>query len=237
MTVTGPSTSSSRPLSAAILAAGLVLSGLFIGTGFYKGRKADRYVSVKGFAERMVQADRIAWNLSYRSDGQQLDPAIRAALADEKKVREFLKKNGVKDEEISAQPPRVESSYGTNGVSSYTVNSTFLISSSDVTKITALIGKLSELLSAGVALSGWEPPMYYFTKLNEIKPQMIAEATKDARRAAEQFAADSGSRVGGIRTASQGFFSFEGENSGMPEINQIAKKARVVISADYYLVD
>ena len=60
---------------------------------------------------------------------------------------------------------------------------------------------------------------------------------EDARRAAEQFAADSGSRVGGIRTASQGFFSFEGENSGMPEINQISKKARVVISADYYLVD
>ncbi len=229
--------SASRALPAAILAAGIVLAGVFVGTGFYKGRKADRFVSVKGFAEREVKADRIAFNLSFRSDGQQLDPAIHAALADEKKVREFLKKNGVTDGEISVQPPRVESTYGNNGVGSYSVNSTFLISSSDVPRITALISKLSDLLSAGVALSGWEPPMYYFTKLNEIKPQMIAEATKDARRAAEQFAADSGSRVGGIRTASQGFFSFEGENSGMPEINQIAKKARVVISADYYLVD
>lgn len=233
-----PENRSSITIAALILSAGVALAGLFAGTGFYKGRKADRYVSVKGFAERAVQANRATWNLTFRSDGHTLDAAIRAALDDDRKVREFLRKNGMEDGEISAQPPRVESVYNPGpGGASYTVNSSYLVSTGKVEKLTALIGKLTDLLSAGVALSGWDPPMYLYTTLNEIKPQMIAEATKDARRAAEQFAADSGSQVGGIRTASQGYFSFEGENSGLPEINQIAKKARVVITADYYLAD
>jgi hypothetical protein len=113
----------------------------------------------------------------------------------------------------------------------------------EVDKIAAAAQKIGDLVAAGIVLSSeGQPspgPVYLFTKLNDIKPAMIAEATKSAREGAEQFARDSGSRVTGIRRASQGLFQIlpRDDAPGMPADNQIAKTIRVVTTIDYGLAE
>jgi hypothetical protein len=116
-----------------------------------------------------------------------------------------------------------------------------MVRSTDVERIEATSQRVSELIEAGVVLSseGGAGPYYLFTRLNDVKPEMIGEATRRAREGAEQFAADSGSRVGGIRRASQGLFQILARDDApsIMEQRQIRKTVRVVSTIDYVLVD
>ena len=167
------------------------------------------------------------------------DPAaIYADISNKNQtVVAFLKENGFEDSEITVASPKVTDRYAevySNYNERYSVRSTVSVYTNKVDKVQAITEKQSELLEKGIAVySGdWNnPTVYEFTALNDIKPEMIEEANKNARAAAEQFAKDSHSRLGKIKDAQQGLFSIEDRDSYTPSV----KKVRVVTYVTYYL--
>ena len=227
-------------VGAAILALGLVLASLFIANAITDFRAGDRHVEVKGLSEREVMADLAIWPITYNVSATSLDELRgRMERADEAVIA-FLKLNGFSDDEITRTPPRVNDrwlhSYDNQRPSErYTIERTLTLRTSQIQATRQAMDQSAELLSQGVPLSpNWgSTSQFLFTGLEQIKPEMIAEATADARRAASQFAEDSGSEVGPIRSARQGFFTINERDPTSPEV----KLVRVVTTIEYFLTD
>ena len=226
-------------IESAILAVGLALLGVFVYNGINSLAKRDRVVSVRGLAEKEVQADRVIWPLAYKTVGDDLGSVYRDISSANKKIQTFLIKNGIKASYITNVAPQVNdlwtNEYRDNvNRQRYNATSVTTVSSSDVAKVRALMTRTGELLSQGIAIAPNDynyPIQFDFTSLNKIKPQMIEQATKNAREAAEKFAKDSESKLGKIKSAQQGLFSIEDRDSNTPYI----KEVRVVTTVDYYL--
>jgi len=234
--------------AALLLAVGLAVAGWFVGDGFLQGRKGDRFVTVKGLAEREVKADLAVWPLRLVATGNDLAAVQRKIVGDAGLVRDFLANNGFPPEAFESQSlqviDRLAQQYQQGQVESrFIIAQTITLRSGDVDRVAGLAGRLGELVSAGLVLSDenqWNAgPTYVFTGLNDLKPAMIAEATASARAGAEQFAADSGSRVGGIRRANQGVFQILARDDipGLQQEKEIHKMVRVVSTIDYMLED
>ena len=225
-------------IESAILAVGLALLGVFVYNGINSLAKRDRVVSVRGLAEKEVQADRVIWPLAYKTVGDDLGSVYRDISSANKKIQTFLIKNGIKASDITNGAPQVNdlwtNEYRDNvNRQRYNATSVTTVSSSDVAKVRALMTRTGELLSQGIAIAPNDynyPIQFDFTSLNKIKPQMIEQA-KNAREAAEKFAKDSESKLGKIKSAQQGLFSIEDRDSNTPYI----KEVRVVTTVDYYL--
>lgn len=230
---------------AVILALGLAGAGFLLGRGFERGRSADRYVTVKGLAESEVQADLAVWPLRITATGDDLARVQEQIDRDLSTVTSFLTEQGIAPEAI--QPQRVEVTdllaqpYRPEGVGDnrFIVAQTIIVRTGEVERIARLNQQTGELVKRGVVLADTGGPTYLFTRLNEIKPEMLAEATRNARLSAEQFAADSGSSIAEIRRASQGVFEILPRDPvpGLMEANQVDKKIRVVSTIEYRLVD
>ncbi|MDM8336583.1 SIMPL domain-containing protein [Mediterranea massiliensis] len=226
-------------LEAVVMALGLVLMGLMIRGGINDFKDKERIVSVKGLAEMEVPADKVIWPLVYKELGN--DPvSIYNKIAEKNAaVVKYLKQNGVAEEEISIAPAEIidmeADRYASQNVAyRYNATSVITVTSKNVDLIRKLITKQTELLKQGIAIAGGDyrySVSYEFTGLNNVKPQMIEEATKNARAAAEKFAKDSDSSLGKIRNASQGQFSISDRDSNTPYIKNI----RVVTTVNYYL--
>ncbi len=225
-------------IAAAVLAIGLVIAAVILGGAVRDFRLSDRFVEVKGFAEREVLAALAIWPINYQLVGNSLDE-VRAAMdsADESVIA-FLKLRGFTDDEISRTPPRITDQWVYASGAQRPANR-FLdergvtLRTSRIEATRSALEDAADLVSQGVVLSpGWgQAARFLFTGLDDIKPEMIAEATADARRAAAQFAADSDARVGAIRSARQGFFSISERDASIPEI----KLVRVVTTIEYIL--
>lgn len=231
---------------AVLLAIGIAIAGFLIGRGFVDGRGADRYVTVKGVVEKDVSSDMALWPLRYVATDDDLGRAQAKIDASRKAILGFLEAQGIDASAIEIQGLSVEDrlaqSWGGEAVRSrFTINQTLMVRSADVEKIRAASQKVGDLVDAGVVLSssgGWSGgPTYLFTKLNDFKPDMIAEATRNAREAADKFAQDSHSRLGGIRRASQGVFEIlpRDRAAGISEESQLEKTLRVVTTVDWAL--
>ena len=225
-------------IAAVILALGVMIGGYLLGDGLRRARMADRSVTVRGLAERDVTADLATWTIAYSEQGTELG-AVQAAIGeDTRAITEFFRRAGFKDGEVTSAGVGVNQWFdGNRGVNTVTVRRRLQLRTSDVMKARAAFGRQFDLIRAGVAIEEGSGMVYSFTKLNEVKPAMIAEATKDARRGAEQFAEDSGADVGGIKQATQGYFSIgarDGEDSGSGSDSPF-QKVRVVTTIDFYL--
>lgn len=233
--------------AALLVAVGLALGGFFIGKGFVEGRLGDRFVTVRGLAESEVRADLAIWPMRFVATGDDLTQVHARLAMDAEKIVQFLVRNGLPRESIELQSLEVTDllaqAYRSGPVDSRFILTQVLVARSDnVDVIAAASQKVSELVDAGVVLSaeyGSSGPVYLFTGLNHVKPEMIAEATVNARMAAEQFAVDSGSRLGGIRRANQGLFQILPRDNApdMMEHKQINKTLRVVTTVEYYLAE
>jgi hypothetical protein len=218
---------------------GLTAFGALVGRALYRARAAERIVTVKGLSEREVPADLVLWPIVYSVTGDDLAALQGRVEEDAAKVRAFLTALGFDGSEMSLSAPRVMDregqSYGNQRVDRYLVESTLTLRTSKIGAARAAIERSGDLVKQGVTLirSYEYTTQYLFTGLEAIKPEMIAEATRDARRAAEQFANDSGSRVGAIRNAQQGYFSIEDRDPFSPEW----KRIRVVTTVEYFLAD
>lgn len=229
-------------VEAIILSIGLLLSGVFIERGFSEFAGRDRSVNVKGLAEMEVPADKVTWPLVYKSLGNDLNALYEEIKRSNRTITEFLKEKGLTDKEISINAPVIvdmkAERYGNNQDSPYRYNVTTVITvtSNKVDLVRGLITEQGELLKRGIAITTGDYQyniQYEYTGLNTIKPQMIEEATKNARQAAEKFAKDSESTLGKIRHANQGQFSISDRDPNTPHI----KKVRVVTTIDYSLED
>ncbi|MGZ8401283.1 MAG: SIMPL domain-containing protein [Methyloceanibacter sp.] len=235
-------------VAAALLAIGVALGGWFVGQGFITARAGDRFVTVKGVAERLVAADLALWPIRFVTTSNELAEAQERIAGDAQRVLSFLAAQGLPQESVEVENLQVTDllaqAYRSGTIESrFIVTQTLMVRTSEVDTVALASQKIGDLVAAGVVLSSegqpsWGP-IYLFTRLNDIKPSMIAEATKSAREGAEQFAKDSASRISGIRRASQGLFQIlpRDDIPGMSQEKQIAKTVRVVSTIDYALAD
>lgn len=217
-----------------ILAVGMLALGLCIRSGFSSLSTKNRFVDVRGLAERTVKANQVTWPVQYTITGDDL-PALYQQCTDKNKiVLDFLTSNGIPASEISVNPPNIDdisaNAWNDKARFKYSLTSTMTVLTTQVDKVRELLNRQGELLNQGIAFANLSIN-YTYTDLNKIKPEMIVEATKNAREAAEKFAADSGSKLGEIKSAEQGYFSIENRDQYTPHI----KKVRVVTSVDFYL--
>ncbi len=235
-------------LAAAVLGAGVGVGGWFVGEGFQQGRATARFVTVKGLSERLVAADYAIWPLRMLATGDDLAAVQSEIEASEATVRAFLAEQGFTAGEISVEGfeviDQLAQQYRSGPVvSRFILSLRLMVRSHDVEKIEAASRAASALAGRGVVLSnhgqGLAGPYFIFTGLNDIKPDMVAEATRNARASAAKFAADSGSRVGGIRRANQGQFQIlpRDKAPGLYESQQIAKTLRLVSTVEFLLED
>jgi hypothetical protein len=223
--------------SSAIVAIGLIAGGFLHGDGLTRAHAADRSVTVRGLAERDVTADLATWTIAYSATAYDLATAQSEIDHDTAAIRDFFGGLGFPTDAL--QPTGVNvSQFTQDGAIHFTVRQRMSLRSNDIARAERAVRRQFELVRRGVALEEGSGIVYTFTRLNDIKPAMVAEATKDARAAAEQFAKDSGTGVGGVKSATQGYFSIEprdGEQGGWGGSDSPFKKVRVVTTIDFYL--
>ncbi len=221
-----------------LLAVGMVWSGSYLKQAAQVWESSSRVVTVKGLAEREVKADLALWPLHFSVNANQLTGLHEALANDERKIRAFLTARGFPADQVSVTSPQVTDLY-TNSYNAqrpderYRAEATVLVRSPKVDLVKQSASLTGELVREGILLSADYAyrTEFLFTGLEAIKPDMIAAATADARRAAQPFAEDSGRTVGHIKHASQGYFSISDLDSYTPDI----KKVRVVTTIDYTL--
>jgi uncharacterized protein len=237
-------------LLGSLLALGLIVGGWALGAQIKATRLSDRYVTVKGLVERTVKSDLAIWPLSYKEAGDDLSSVYAKTEADKKTLLQFLDQQDIHSSEIELGVIRVvdtqanEFGSGNRAPHRYIVEQQITVRSSRVDQVAAAAQKTMQLLQKGIVI-GSNPGQgltYKFTGLNSIKPDMITEATRNARAAANRFASDSGSKVGSIRQANQGIFSIlpadqasEGGGGNFAGDSSLMKTVRVVSSVQYYL--
>jgi hypothetical protein len=224
--------------TAGVLTAGLVVGGYLLGDGLTRAKAAERAVTVRGVAERDVLADLAVWTLSYSATAPDMAGAQAKVDRDSQAIGAFFKELGFPAEALQPAGVNVTSSTDEARNTSYTVRQRLTLRTTDIKRAEAAVGKQFELVRRGVFLEEGSGIAYTFTRLNAIKPEMVATATKDARKAAEQFAEDSGSSVGGIKDATQGYFEItarDGDAGGWGQSDTPFKKVRVVTTVNYYL--
>lgn len=220
-----------------LIALSIVILGLCLKSGIDNFTFRDREVTVRGLAERQVMANEVTWPITFNIAGDDLTTIYDNVSRTDSIIVRFLTSSGITRDEISVAPPSTYNAaanqYGSSTFKyKYSLESTVTVTTKKVDKVRELLGRQAELLKEGVAFSN-SYINYRYTDLNAIKPAMIEEATKNARLAADKFASDSHSKVGKIKTASQGQFTIDDSDSSTPWL----KNVRVVSTIVYYIED
>ena len=228
-----------------ILGISAIISAALIGDGLTDLKTGDRYVTVKGVAERQVTADLALWPIRFVATGASLSEAQDKARSSRDAIIAFLKLQAIDQDAVELQrldvtDTRANPYQANNGEQKFIISQTLMVRSTDIDRIRQAAQGVSELVDSGVVLSsdyGPSGPTYLFNGLNDIKPEMIAEATASAREAAAQFAQDAKAELGGLRRANQGVFQILARDQapGIMEGQQPVKTVRVVSTVEYYL--
>lgn len=230
----------SKASSGLFVMVGLIVLGIMIPRAVVKYRSFDRTVNVKGLCEREVSADKVIWPVVYKVMSNDLQDIYRQIGVNNEVIMEFLKEGGISVDEITVAMPQITDEYANeygsvNRTYRFIAKNVITVCTDDVDVVLNLMDKQAQLLKKDIVVgtgSQWENPVEFrYEGLNEIKPSMIEEATRNAREVAEKFAKDSGSNLGKIKTANQGTFTIEDRDSNTPYV----KKVRVVTSVTYYL--
>lgn len=217
----------------------IVMAAVILSVGLANIITPERSVSVRGLAEREVDADLAVWNMSFSMGENSLESMQKSILEKTEVIKKYLIKHGLEESDFTVKPAAITD----NSLNSYmdqtkitykfVARQTILVRSGKIEAVKSAYADSLELVSAGIAVNqDYDSKVSYeFTKLNDIKPEMIAEATKNARTAAEQFAHDSNSKVGKIKKATQGLFTIEDAAVGLED----KKSVRVVNTVEYLL--
>jgi uncharacterized protein len=241
-------TSLSRVLAGGLIGLGVAAGGLFAGQSLVESRLGYRVVTVKGLSEKEVKANLGFWPIRFVTTGSSLEDARSKLEVAEGSVKAFLGKNGFTEADMQVQNIQVEdriagyNAQGTPEESRFVLTEDLLVRTTEVDKLQASAKMIGDLLKSGVVFSADSynaGPSFIFTNVNELKGEMLTEATKRAKEAAEKFAAESGAKVGDIQSANQGIIeitpAIEIPND-RPE-KQVNKKVRVVTTITYFLRD
>jgi hypothetical protein len=226
-----------RLLPAVVLALGVAAGGWFVANAIRYAKAFERIVEVRGLDERIVKSDKASWQMGFSGGAASAQGASEEVARETKVARAFLVESGFAESEIRSTPVSLNDNWvmGSNrSAYRFTARGGLVVETDKVDGILKAVESTRELLKRGVVVEN-SFARYYFTDLNRVKPEMLAAATANARQAAETFAKDSKTRLGGIRSASQGLFTigaplaeYEGETSVM-------KKVRVVTRVQYFL--
>jgi hypothetical protein len=226
-----------------IICSSIVIAGFFVGNMHKTGKKYDRYVQVKGLSEREVNADLAVWPINITLTANDLNSLKADIEKQNDEVYNFFLGQGFDKNELTKGSTNISDVradlYNSNFQNSgfrYLAKSEFTVRTNDINKLQKALSESLELMSKGILLGSkntWRPIEYIFTGLNELKPSMIEEATKNAREVAEKFARDSDSQVGEIRMARQGLFTINDRDENTPQI----KIVRVVSTINFQLED
>lgn len=239
------------------LGLGLIFGAWILGSQIKATRLSDRYVTVKGLVERQVKSDLAIWPISSKEAGDDLATVYARTEADKSTVQQFLAQQGILPAEIELGVVRVvdtqanEFGGGQRAPHRYIIEQEITVRTARVDQVAAAAQKTMQLVQKGIVLNSnpgqGQGVSYKFTGLNSIKPDMITEATRNARAAADRFAADSGAKVGGIRQANQGVFAIvaadQGNDTSEPgefvaagsADTSLLKTVRIVTTVQYYL--
>ncbi len=221
---------------------GLSTLGYLLGKAAIEYKQYDRSVTVKGLSEREYDADIVIWPIQFTATGNDLETLYNSIEKNTSRIKAFLGNNGVSTEEVTFASPAITDKsahqYGNNAKPEfrYTAFQTVTVYTKNIKTVRSVMSSLSELGKQGIVFTGGNyqsQTEYIFTRLNEVKPEMIEEATRKAREVAGKFASDSQSKLGKIKSASQGQFSISARDKNNPHI----KKVRVVSTVEYYLSD
>lgn len=228
------------------------LGGLLIGRSIERFNREDRSISVKGFAEREVKSDLAVWALKVSVPSENLTQGSTEIENAKNKIIGFLNRNGIQEQEISQKEmqvtDRTANEYNPNpNAPRFILTKTILVRSGNVDNVFKVSQMTDELVRAGVVMSSqtdWQNTgvSFVFTGLNDIKPAMLAEATQNAKQAAEEFCNQSETELGKLKRATQGFFSIvdrddinssQGDGGYSSGRRDVFKKVRVVVSVEY----
>ena len=226
-----------RLIAAALIAVGIICLGWFVKAGINDFANKDRKVTVKGLAEREVPADKVTWSISTKVTGNDLPMLYESINLQTTKINQFLKQNGLEEKEITVNPPSISDlearEWGDNNKNfRYIVSTTITVATKKVEEVKKAIFRQAELLKQGVAIETSNAD-YEYASFQQMKPEMMAEAIKNAQKTAEQFAEASNAHLGEIQTAGQGQFEIDDRDQNTPYI----KKLRVVTTITYSLKD
>lgn len=218
------------------LAVALVISSFIFAVAIEKIKEGPKTVSVRGLSERQVDSDLALWSVQSNATANTLSEIYTQIKSSQKLFKDYFIEKGFSEEEISIKQPTINDrqaqlygEYRPNQLR-YIADFGLLIRSEKIALVKKSIEDIGELVGKGVSLSS-NDVQYLYTKLNDIKPEMIEEATLEARKAAEKFAQNSKSKIAGIKTASQGLFTID----SIHYFTQDVKKVRVVTNLEYYL--
>ena len=222
-----------RLIAAAIIAVGIICLGWFMKAGIDNFANKDRQVTVKGLAEREVPADKVTWSIGTKVTGNDLPVLYESINIQTDKIKRFLKQNGLEEKEITINPPSISDlearEWGENNKNfRYIISTTITVATNKVEQVNKAIFQQAELLKQGVAIENSNAD-YEYASFQQMKPEMMAEAIKNAQKTAEQFAEASHARLGDIQTAGQGQFEIDDRDQNTPYI----KKLRVVTTITY----
>ncbi len=228
------------PLAALILALGIAISGISISLSIKYFRNFDRYVEVKGLAERNVIADQATWQIGFSASGNNLKDIYSSIDKQQHFIIDFLLQHGLQEAEINKRPISIIDNYansygGSNAkLSQYSANAGISVTTKSVNRIIEAVQATNQLVESGVVLSN-NDVAYLYTSLNKIKAAMLNDALVNAKVAANQFALNSSSSLGKIKSASQGLFTISALDSVSNDNSSINKKVRVVTTVQFFL--
>ncbi|MCX2831371.1 SIMPL domain-containing protein [Microbulbifer thermotolerans] len=220
---------------------GFTALGFLFGNGVEKFKSYERTVTVKGLAEREVPADIVIWPIQFTAASNDLPSLYQNIAASSARIERFLNDQGIDPDEVTVSLPAITDKLaqqygGQRAEFRYSALQTVTVYSDQVDKVREAMQKLADLGKEGIAFSqgNYQGQIeYIYTGLNDIKPEMVEQATLEARLVAQKFAEDSDSVLGKIKRASQGQFSIRDRDKNNPHI----KKVRVVSTVEYYLSD
>lgn len=228
-------------VGALLLALGVAGAGWTVGDGLQRFKLADRSVTIKGLAEADVESDFAAWNLTFRRAGDAFAEVQQALAEDRTRVASFLTAAGFTPDEVEIRPLQVQDAYSReynagNQPLRYTGSGMVIVQSARVELVEATALAIDPLIEAGVEIEGGSGPRYQLRGFNEVKPALLAEATRNAREQAEKFAAEAGARVGVLRSANQGVIRITGsDGNDWDDGSSRVKRLRVVSTFQYAL--
>ncbi|MCL2161559.1 MAG: SIMPL domain-containing protein [Betaproteobacteria bacterium] len=229
-------------LPALLISLGISIAGYFVGRTLYNANVGINVAEVKGLAERRVEADRAFWKIQYRVSGPgttQVSTLYEKSESDQAQIVQLLVDSGFDKSEITPDVINYHKEEFRDNNKKLIEEKHVLSGSIDVetNKVRLVAGvrtKLNKLIAQGLDIQN-KAPAYHFTKLNTIKPEMVKEATTNARIAATEFAADAGVKVGGIRNAQQGGFSIRDVGEEYGDTTSLEKDVRLVTTITFYL--
>lgn len=226
------------------VAVGLTLAGYFVGQTLYNAKVALNTAEAKGLAERRVKADRANWHIIFKVQGAsraEVPSLYQKAEQHQQMIVDLLKENGFDDSEIKPgvldyryQEYRDDKQQLVDQV--HMLVGAISVETQKVELVSKVRAAVNKLIARGIDVEN-QPPTYRFTQLNDIKPDMLREATKNARIAANEFAENAGVKVGGIRSARQGNFFIRDAGEEYGDTVKIEKDVRVVTTINFYLTE